>query len=486
MRSGGIFQRTRVAAIAAVLLIAAGLAGLAGAEAPATTAFQRTWARTDQPVAAGQVDRTWMWGPQANTAGMMEPYAESPNGQRLVQYYDKSRMELTHPDAVDDGLWYVTNGLLVVEMVSGQLQVGDAQFTPRTPADVNIAGDPGQHPTYADIDRFGLRSQPATPVGTTLTTWLDASGIVATGPTPPTRVTAAERSTTTGLDHTVASVFWDFMTSSGTVVENGQSTQAALFQNPYYATGLPITEAYWSVVKIGGTPQTVLWQCFERRCLTYNPLNGPGWQVEAGNVGQHYYTWRYEQTNPQPTPTGTSQPVSTPTPTSTTAPGQPTNTSVPVTKTTVPATSTSVPATKTTIPATNTSVPATNTQTPQQSYINVKVVDANGNSQLPSGVTVTSNTLTQYVKVAGDTPGGHCGGTKVGSTFTLNIATLTASRVTDPGDYCVELDATGYIMIGSTRYDGRLFSSGIGTVAPGAPAGITNVTIKVTTDSIVH
>ncbi|MCS7294077.1 MAG: thermonuclease family protein, partial [Dehalococcoidia bacterium] len=36
-------------------------------------------------------------------------------------------------------------------------------------------------------------------------------------------------------------------------------------------------------------------QCFERRCLTYTPDNPPGWQVEAGNVGQHYYRWRYEQ-----------------------------------------------------------------------------------------------------------------------------------------------------------------------------------------------
>ena len=34
-------------------------------------------------------------------------------------------------------------------------------------------------------------------------------------------------------------------------------------------------------------------QCFERRCLTYTPANPAGWQVEAGNVGQHYYQWRY-------------------------------------------------------------------------------------------------------------------------------------------------------------------------------------------------
>jgi hypothetical protein len=37
----------------------------------------------------------------------------------------------------------------------------------------------------------------------------------------------------------------------------------------------------------------VLVQCFERRCLTWTPGNPNGWTVEAGNVGQHYYQWRY-------------------------------------------------------------------------------------------------------------------------------------------------------------------------------------------------
>jgi hypothetical protein len=37
----------------------------------------------------------------------------------------------------------------------------------------------------------------------------------------------------------------------------------------------------------------VLIQVFERRVLTYNPANPTSWQVEAGNVGEHYYSWRY-------------------------------------------------------------------------------------------------------------------------------------------------------------------------------------------------
>src|SRR5205085_2221786 len=34
-------------------------------------------------------------------------------------------------------------------------------------------------------------------------------------------------------------------------------------------------------------------QLFERRVLTYNPANPPATQVEMGNVGRHYYNWRY-------------------------------------------------------------------------------------------------------------------------------------------------------------------------------------------------
>jgi hypothetical protein len=36
-----------------------------------------------------------------------------------------------------------------------------------------------------------------------------------------------------------------------------------------------------------------LFQAFERRMLTYTPSNSPAFRVEMGNVGRHYYQWRY-------------------------------------------------------------------------------------------------------------------------------------------------------------------------------------------------
>ena len=282
--------------MAALLLLIVAAAPVM-AHDPEPGAIERTWARTDKPVADGVVERTWMWGPDAASEAIMEPYAESPGGERLVQYYDKARMEINNPDAMDDGLWYVTNGLLVVELMTGMLQVGDDSFEAREPAMVNIAGDPGfaETPTYATF--AGLMDAPAYAAGTVITATVDGQGNVGNADSQEAfNVTAGEMAPNTG--HRTASVFWDFMVSSGPVYEGGQIVNGRLFQNPYYATGLPITEAYWSLIMVDGTEKWVLTQAFERRVLTYTPDNNAGFQVEAGNVGMHYWQWRYEMAPP--------------------------------------------------------------------------------------------------------------------------------------------------------------------------------------------
>jgi hypothetical protein len=258
---------------------------------PANDDFQQTWERTDKPVSDLTVSRTWMWGPSANTTALSEEYAESPDGMRQVQYFDKSRMEINNPNAVRD-LWYVTNGLLVDELIRGRIQVGDNQWLPAQPAVIPVAGDADDinGPTYAALANV-LDADPLAE-GVEISWRINSFGNVSMeNPLTGHGVTAAFLDTETS--HTVASPFWTFMNSSGTVWENGANVTANLFQNPFYATGRPITEAYWATVKVGGEVQDVLLQCFERRCLTYTPRNADGWKVEAGNVGQHYYAWRY-------------------------------------------------------------------------------------------------------------------------------------------------------------------------------------------------
>ncbi len=288
----------------ALLVLALLLVGLLPLQAIAEPIdpMQRTWMRTDQPVASGQISRTWMWGPQETAYATDESYVEGQDGEREVIYYDKARMEVTRPGTDASSPWYVTNGLLVVEMVEGHIQTGDAVYdeTP-DPADVPLAGDPEAFGgvTYAEIAAFGLRDQPAREVGTLIWEYVEEGGTIRTGlPYNGYGVTAAHEVTVEGINHTVASVFWEFMNSTGTVYEDGQYTDAPLFEDSFYATGYPITEAYWMSTLVGGSPTEVLWQCFERRCLTWTPTNPVGWQVEAGNVGQHYYRWRYGEERP--------------------------------------------------------------------------------------------------------------------------------------------------------------------------------------------
>jgi hypothetical protein len=126
----------------------------------------------------------------------------------------------------------------------------------------------------------------------------------------------------TTLGHNIPDVFMNFFKSQGPIYQNG-AYQSGQVLDWVFACGLPLTEPYWTNVKVGGKAAVVLVQLFERRVLTYNPANTPEWRVEMGNVGQHYSTWRYASSSPttSPSPTTGSSPI----PVSTPIPEQPAN-----------------------------------------------------------------------------------------------------------------------------------------------------------------
>ena len=286
-------MRSRLPMALLIAIITSSLV-LSGAQAynPATPAFARTWDRTDRLV-HGVIRRTWIWGPEANTGAVIENYAEAPGGRRVVQYFDKSRME-DNSWRASDSPWDVTNGLLVVELITGRLQLGDASFEQRAPAEVNVAGDPNdpEGPTYVTFST--LLSLPPASLETLLIQRVDRNGTVTDDPS------LASQNIAVGFvdevtNHAIASPFWEFMHSTGLVLTEEGVREDKLFENPFFATGRPVSEAYWAEVLVAGTKQLVLIQCFERRCLTYTPANEPGWRVEAGNVGLHYMNWRYPE-----------------------------------------------------------------------------------------------------------------------------------------------------------------------------------------------
>lgn len=295
------------------------------------SAFRRVWERTDGPVANGSVERTWFWGPQPFTT-IDEAYVEGVGGTRRVQYWDKGRMEISNPNDNPNSPWYVTSGLLSIEMIGGRIQAGDTRLERRARAEIPIAGDPDPEvnpdaPTYADF--FGVTtvlldsrlqpilSDPIGPIaadsaapprfGDLVAEGIDANGDVFRRPElaaayPGTRLVYYDGV----LSHNIPQVFWDFLQQVGTVQMNGEQRQD-LLMDWLYIMGHPASEPYWVTTKIDGVPQDLLVQVYERRILTYNPNNAPQWQVELGNIGRHYYTWRYELTQ-RPAPVNLIRP----------------------------------------------------------------------------------------------------------------------------------------------------------------------------------
>ncbi|HEX2915018.1 MAG TPA: hypothetical protein VH186_29765 [Chloroflexia bacterium] len=311
--SGGPRPLALVAALSCLLLTLV-ISTLPVSAAPnfGSTDFENVWNRTDKQVAAGQVSRTWLWGPAPFNAGLTEDYAESPGGKRQVQYFDKSRMEINNPNGDRSNPYYVTNGLIVREMMDGRLQLGDNKFESRPPAEIGVAGDADDTlgPTYKALGKLTAKAE-------------DLSGILVAGSVDRIgntrfdvgdygkkyQVSYAHYEPLTG--HNIAGVFWSFLNQTDKVLNSqGQVVNGRIFDPVYYATGLPVTEAYWAQVKVGGQVKDVLVQAFERRIMTFTPSNTPAFQVEMGNVGQHYYNWRYN--TPVTTPTPTTAPAVTP------------------------------------------------------------------------------------------------------------------------------------------------------------------------------
>jgi hypothetical protein len=252
-------------------------------------ATERLWQNTNRNAAG-----TWVWGP-TRWAEQYEPYHEAPNGARYVVYYDKTRMEVTQPDGDSSSQWYITNGLLVQEMVSGFAQFSDNSRANTCPSWVHnnqpcsamqkVVGDPEQNPapSYSHFaDYLGAsRSRVGQRVSQAMVFAPDNYHyqIVeqAERATPETTIAYFDSTT----EHNIPRVLFDYMQQQP--------------QDWLYMFGHPITEPYWTQASVGGQTKWVLVQLFERRSLSYTPDNPAEWRVEMGNVGQHYYAWRYGQ-----------------------------------------------------------------------------------------------------------------------------------------------------------------------------------------------
>ena len=266
---------------------------------PDVSAFTAVWDRTDSLVASSRARRTWLWGPQPFWT-TRELYVDDPQKTetRLVQYWDKSRMEINNPAGDKNNPFYVTNGLLTVELISGRMQTGDNTFEERKPATVNVAGDfdDKDAPTYSSFigkaNAGGDHPDPSK-LGEKVITTISRDGTIGNDPSkadvPGVEVAYYDDVT----KHNIPKAMWDFLNLEAPVKRGNQTVTEALSTPWFYATGRPISDAYWAKVRINGKPTDTLIQAFERRVLTYTPTNPEGWRVEMGNIGAHYRDWRY-------------------------------------------------------------------------------------------------------------------------------------------------------------------------------------------------
>jgi hypothetical protein len=262
----------------------------------ADPAFERVWQRNDRPIAEQRANRSWTWGPHGLMA-RTEGYIQSASGLRQVQYFDKGRMEVNDPRGDRNSQWFVTTGLLVIELISGRTQIGDGQFVQHSPADIPIAGDQGDPnaPTYASFGGVSGQ-QPGDRSGQVVGETLSRTGQVGAY-AGPQRPEARLAHFVPESGHNIPQVFWDYLNASGTIYEDRRYGSGTLV-NWVFTLGYPISEPYWTRIKVGGVDRDVLVQPFQRRVLTYSPDNPSGWQVEMGNVGRHYYLWRYGEDLP--------------------------------------------------------------------------------------------------------------------------------------------------------------------------------------------
>lgn len=317
--------------------------------------IQAVWDQTDGQIVRGEVQRPWIFGPEAISAGI-ESYPQSPTGYRKVVYYDKGRLDLNDPTKEPGSTWLVQGALLVNEMLSGRIQLGENEFVKRELPEIPLVGDVGQEDpvTYADLAPYSTiyqawlakekqeKEQAAQQEQAAQTTQAETVAEPATDSTPeatPTPEPTAAQPTATPLalmpapgdqgplaarhlsmteQEAMARLgepVDDLLTAEGEVVDAGADSQGVTLASyneinhlfvaspfddwaqtlPMPALnliGLPVTQPYWVEAEVGGESVMVLVQAFERRMLTYTPSNPEGWKVESANVGIHYRLWR--------------------------------------------------------------------------------------------------------------------------------------------------------------------------------------------------
>lgn len=261
------------------------------------------WEMADGPIARNEANRAWTWGPEPISV-TTEYYADSPTGARTMVYFDKGRLDVLNPERAPTDPWYTAGGLLVSEMLAGQVQLGANTFAERATPEIPVAGDinQGNAVTYAVLARYASASPNQAQPSAGVLSAADEGVVEPAVDKPVTTKLNADGTLALNAASDPAAVIGEYdPVTRHNIVEPFLDWGRAQPQTTLYLLGHPLSEPYWIETAVGGTPKLMLIQAFERRILTYVPGNDPGWQVESANVGLHYRAWRELSATEDPT-----------------------------------------------------------------------------------------------------------------------------------------------------------------------------------------
>ncbi|MEZ4523847.1 MAG: hypothetical protein R3A46_19755 [Thermomicrobiales bacterium] len=176
----------------------------------ASTVFDALWDRTDGLVAAGEEQRTWLWG-EARGEIIEDASIESGTGTRYLRLFDKGMMEINHPYSRMDSGWYITPARLAADLIENG-------------ARISVAGDLSGHgPVYADLTSVQWLPQSE---GVQIDRWLSSGGQFVSREMAAYDVVAGRTSSETGL--ATASVFETYSSSPARSSRTALSRRLAL------------------------------------------------------------------------------------------------------------------------------------------------------------------------------------------------------------------------------------------------------------------
>ncbi|MDQ3548535.1 MAG: hypothetical protein M3439_06905 [Chloroflexota bacterium] len=238
----------------------------------ADPAFSRYYARSTS------TEQQLLWG-GGPLVSLVEPFTGAPGNRRLVQYFERGRMEMADSTATTTA-GTISQGLLVRELATGYVQLGYDDFVQGDPAPVPLFGAlaeaGGAALTYADF-ASAVSTATGERDGDLLDEWMAPGGAIA-NLAPPVDIFAGSYEPITGHNIPLVTASWLKTDPLGI--------------DPNDALGLPISEPYW--VQSGkGDAGVSLVQLFERRVVVYTPDLPLAERFSLTSVGRHYYIWRY-------------------------------------------------------------------------------------------------------------------------------------------------------------------------------------------------